>query len=482
MPVRFIVAALLVAALLAGALLWVGNPKGPTRPPAPLVTLRPADVRGIDLRWAEDGSIAASLRPAVDGVWVLRWKAGAAEGAWPAITSRVTGALGLLAKVQGVPGAGEAGLGDPVWLTLRGDATEVALRASKKAFGGLGVVAQVGGEGLAGDVDGQLVQVFGRQDVMAWRDLSAFPLDMSQASRVEIHRAGEGGAATAVRLARVGSRWGLVEPVAARAEAVQVAGFLEALKKLRVAKFPTEQQGYVPPEDSVFAEGLLIETDRNTPDGDASSRWIVRQRLRFGPFAGDQATLAKATVSVLRPSKDGLQEEILWGPTVILVDKATAEDVLRPAESFAARVATAAVAADVRGLRIDLGARSIELARSLDQWSINGTNLDLASRDAVRSLVDLITGTPALRVELADSFAPTSDAATVTLGAGDGPPLDAVKVMVRTTQTGTDTREELVIENAHARFIYSAESLQKWQEALARLGLGSPSPHAAGPR
>lgn len=469
MPLRFIIAAVIIAALLGGLLVWLGRPAAPVAPPVPLLGIPVADIRSVDIRWSQDGTIACSITRAADGTWVMHWQAGGAMGSWPAIASRVAGAMNLLGKVQGVPSAAAETLGDPVWITVKSGGKEVKLKAAKRSFGGIGVVERPG-EGtaalLAGEVDAQLVQVFGRQDVLAWRDLSVFPADVTQVSRVEISATNGDGENTLLQ--RVGSRWAIQEPHQARADRSQVEGWLAALKKLRIGKFPTEQPGYTPLTDEQFTQWIVIKTDRNTPDGDAASRSVLVQEFFLGPFAGDQALIAKAQVSILRPNDPSRSApEILWGPTMIVVDQATATDVLRPPAAFASRIASRAVAADVRRIELGNTGRPLDATRKLDQWFIGGSQVPLVQRDALRSIIDLLTSTNALRVEFESDLNKPESWTSVTLSGAEGPPLDAVIVFPQTN----GQQRELVVQSGSTLFVFSADAAAAWEESLKHLDL-----------
>lgn len=466
---------LVVAALLAGVVYLVGRP-GPA--PAVEVAMMDLDAPSIDrieLRWSADGSLGATVARSADGTWVMQWRAGAARGTWPVLGSRVMAAIRLLGDVGGFSQAQQEEMGEPVWITLRAGDRTVELAAAKRSFGGRGVVVRTAGDGgaanLAADVDGELVQVFQRPDVLAWRDMSVFPADMTGASRVEMITAAgasPGDAGTAMtRLARVGGRWAMSSPARARADVAQVEGMLTALKKLRVARFPDDQSGWTPPATSEPPRRIVIETDRRTPDAGPDGRWVLRQELvvRAGAGPEDDVAVAEATVSIVRPSGPA---EILWGPTLIMIDAATLNEVMRPAESFASRLATPVVAADVRMVEVAGGGEGFKATRRIDRWDdADGNELSLAQRDAVRTIIELLTSEPAVHVELAPVEPPPTDAVTIRLGGADGPPLAEVRCWIRPGQAGL---KSLLIHSEGVTRVYSPDATARWLEATQRLG------------
>jgi hypothetical protein len=472
-----IIALLVIALALAGALFFVGRPKPPAAPPVPLISTSPRDITSLELTWAVDGSLMSRMHRLDDGMWVAHWKVGDVSGSWPAIPSRVAGALTLLSKVQGTPSDSVETLGDPVRIVLGDQSSSTTLSAAKRAFGGVGsVVRPAAGTqpALAADVDGQLIQVFQRQDVMAWRDLSVFPGDLSQTARIFLNPPERAGAAlqaplqptdlpiaVRTRLQRVGSRWSLIEPANAPADRAQIEGFIGLLKKLRIAKFPTEQPGWVGGKDSDFTQSIVLETDRRNPDASGTAeRWTIRHELELGPFAGEQSTLARASVSRI---KDG-KSEYLWGPTIIMIDGATGEELMRPAEAFSTRIAARAVTADIRGILVAIQGKSYTAKRLLEDWKDSkDQNVELIERDAIKGIITLLTETPASRVVLGSVDAPPPDAATVELNGAGGPPLDTIKLW---QPQGSN---ELFAQSGQLTLIYTGEPVGGWNAWLATL-------------
>lgn len=504
-----IIALLIIALGLASALLLMGRAAPPAAPPAPLVTAPARDINAVTIAWAADGSLATQMRRLDDGTWVARWTLGAAQGSWPVIPSRVAGALGLLAKVQGTTLATAETQGEPVGIELAGPAGTTTLTAAKRPFGGVGAVirpAQGALPALAADVDGQLIQVFQRQDVMAWRDLSVFPGDLSQTARIYLPPptpaptegvvingpdagASSTGASTTggptqngpsqngpsengpshgpTLLQRVGSRWALLQPVRVPADRAQIEGYIALLKKLRIARFPAEQPGWAGAKDGDFNQLITLETDRRNPDASGpGSTWTIRHSLELGPFAGEQSTLARASVSII---KDG-KTEYLWGPTILMVEAATDAELIRPAEAFVNRIAARAVPADIRGLRLVHGSKAYAAQRSLEDWNDPaGKPVTLLKRDALRGIISLLAETPASRVHLGASV-PPPDASENTwtvdlLGAGGTPPLDSVRVWK------VESSGELWANQGPLTLVYTGEPAAAWDGWIKALSV-----------
>ncbi|HRJ51089.1 MAG TPA: hypothetical protein PKU91_11165, partial [Phycisphaerales bacterium] len=98
---RFIAILAIIAALLAGVVYWLGRPSSGGPELEDVLPFPPGEVTELTIRWSVDGAAAARLGRAPDGTWVMRWRSGDSEGSWPVIGSRVSGAIGLLAKVRG---------------------------------------------------------------------------------------------------------------------------------------------------------------------------------------------------------------------------------------------------------------------------------------------------------------------------------------------------------------------------------------------
>ncbi len=480
MNARSILILLCVAAVLAGAILWLGRPTAPATPPSPLLDLDPLKVDRIELKWSADATLAAEVTRSPQGTWIMHWRAGDSSGDWPAISSRLAGAFKLLAKITADPRASLETAGDPAWITLHTPESVFKLRAAKRSFGGRGVIIRdpppitdkASLPPAAADVEGQLVQIFQRNDVLAWRDMTLFPLELADASRFEITTPD----APTLRAARISARWGLTAPVSAPADPAQAAGLLAALKKLRITRFADDAAlAWKQVPDDQLKGLLIIETDHRTPDGDPKSRWTLRQELRLGPPAGaaDDQLLASAQVSITRPDQPA---QILWGPTPIIVDGPTARDVLRPAGSFISRLATTTVAADVRRLTLTSDRGEFSARRSLDTWlAPDGAELSLIQREAIRAIIEFLTTTTADRVEFQPPAQPSPTPTTpttptptrITLSAPDGPPLD--EVLAALLPTDDPAKQQLAITSGPITRFYSGDAANTWSQSLELL-------------
>ncbi|MCC6426386.1 MAG: hypothetical protein IT435_06155 [Phycisphaerales bacterium] len=472
MPLRFIIVVVCLAIALAGAVLWMGKGAAPTAPAEPILGgIDPLKVNRIDVAWSADGSLAAQVVRDASGTWIMKWTAGASEGTWPVISSRVAGAVRLLSQVRASAGGSADLMGEPVAVTVHAGGVGIAMRAARRSFGGRGILVRemdLGQPPMIADVDAELVQVFGRADVLAWRDMSVFPAEVADAGRIQMDSPGGAeGAAASARLSRAGSRWGIMAPAIAPADKVQVDGLLAALKQLRIVRVAddaTLNWSRVP--DDQLKGRIVIETDRRVPDGDAASRWVLRQELRLGPPTGasDEQVMGSAEMAIVRA--DG-RVEPLWGPTPLVLDAATARSVVRPAEAMIDRHATGVVAADIRGMRIGVEESGIEVRRSLDVWNRgDGSELTLIQREAVRTIIELLTMRSADRVEFVD--AGDAKGERVALMGVDGPPLDEVFVSRRMRG---EQEEMLIASGRGGRVVrvYGVDTAGTWVEAVERL-------------
>ncbi|MEC9372257.1 MAG: hypothetical protein VYC34_00365, partial [Planctomycetota bacterium] len=175
------------------------------------------------------------IRRASDGGWTLT--IGRSEGAagppWPLNPSNVRGLLGVLRNLTaaGAPPEGNRELRPALSLRIfESDEKETVVTFDERAIGGRRLV----------EVDGE-TRAFIGQDVFealaapgprGWRESSALPNVLADAARLQISAADQ-----QIALRRIGNRWMLASPLAARASGEKVDEVRNAMSSIAIADF-----------------------------------------------------------------------------------------------------------------------------------------------------------------------------------------------------------------------------------------------------
>lgn len=344
MPRTVVIVVLLVAVLAGGASLYLLRPAPP--PPRPAATwlssLDIGAVTGIEVTWPGGESVTLAPSIAAPGLWLMEGR----SAAWPVQSGRARAALRLLVDAAaGSPQSDEA---------LDAGATMVRVTA-----GGQSHVVRVRDVGLGGRtlmcveepggprrwtflVQSQLAGVFSRESLPSWRDDSAFPGGLADATSMRLEWAGRG-----VDLIKGMGRWGVGGPNPAPADHEAVAGMLRLLGSIPLRTFPGGDEtgtGLDRPTGFISAR-CDMRTAR--PDQPPLVRSIVHE-LRVGGAA--DASETGRYVSIGAYVEESGARRGLWGPVIAIVDAARLEAVSADPLAYYSRRSAASPGADVTGL------------------------------------------------------------------------------------------------------------------------------------
>lgn len=302
------------------------------------------------------------------GRWLLRVGGGAP---WPVLEERARAATRILADLEGRPLAPADAVPDgPPALELTITAAQrdpTTLRLWPAGPGGRRVVQLVGTPGAAaadagGDsftIDQPLAEALAPAALAAWRDrrpLAALP---GRPSRIELATD-----AARLALARVGGRWSLTHPVAARADAAAVEALLGALAELRVDRFgvPAAGQGGTPHGRAGPAAAgerpvatITLEADATTPADDPAAppeRAVERLTIELFGAADTAGGRLRAAIARARlPRRPGAAWHEL-GRARVALNAAPLDDLPMHAQVYIARTALDGDASAVHALTL----------------------------------------------------------------------------------------------------------------------------------
>lgn len=354
----------LALGLAAAVSIWPGTPR-----PHAALPLLDADLARVEriVVTRPDGTSDAIVPGATPGSWEI--DAGERGEPWPLDPARVQAMLRLLRESEVEPAAVGTVEGGPiVRVSERGGGVQ-EIRFAGAALGGrVGVRAT--GTGAAGTVPADLSRMLTEPGPRGWRDRSALPGLGPETARVTVDSGGR-----RVSLARVGGRWGLVEPIAAPAEARAVESLLVSLARVRVERFLDDgTPGGVPVAGAPVAR-VRIESDRRVPRGEGFARVTTRQELSLGaPADATEQTLMAMVAS--RVEEDGrvVRES---APRPVIVSRGGLDGIAASAEAYVSRRTFESSPGDVRAIVLEWAAagsdaRRVELTRTIDGWLAQG--------------------------------------------------------------------------------------------------------------
>lgn len=298
-----------------------------------MLPVRPSQMNRIESK--SDGDVVV-LERGGDG-WAVRDQG----TVWPADASRVSSGLRVLTGVAArrADDRGELLGGMDVGFVYDGGAA--ALTIAGKSLSGLRE-AELNGEPVR--LSDDIASVLTPESLRAWRDTAVMPELDGGIRRIRVHSLG-----STLELSRVGSRWGLVQPVRTPADSGQVAALIGTLAGLESA--------HVQAEVAAGADALEIEIEagayawrvRSDSTGRGERLWRSNGIEYTAPVALDAASLA------------GLRID---------------------AGSLVAKVAFSFPRSDVRGLVVD----GAVIQREGRGWSRDA--------QAVDGLLEILTATP----------------------------------------------------------------------------------------
>jgi len=316
----------------------------------PLLGIDPARVTAI--RLAEPGRPTLEIRRVAPDTWMMI--TGAEDAApWPVIGARVRTTLRILADATPAPDApASKDIENGAELTLEFDVGESrTLRFGASRLGGR--VAAAVDDGPVVGLDAALIDALRREDVLAWRETVALPLNLRDASRVRMV-AGD----RTLALGKVVGEWSLREPHAARANQAAAMDLLDALSRLSVARF-IDDPASRDPETTGLGDPrwtIGVEQDIREIDGAGEVRVrTVRATLAIGAAADMEGATAFASPDA--------------GRTLLVVRTEALEGVSVDPHAYAARSATDVLPSNVGMIILSFAdGRESGYRRGLDGW------------------------------------------------------------------------------------------------------------------
>jgi hypothetical protein len=272
----------------------------------------------------------------------------------------------------------------------------------------------IGGRGYArvGDDDRILVvtgplheRIFG-QDQVQWRDRALFP-----GMDIEVDRITRVIDGSSIVFERDGRVWTMTEPITTRVDAEVMGEHVMKLAGVDWSDVFVEQPdelssfGLEPPEASIHVD-----------------RGDQRRTVHIGTRMGGDTQDRFAQV-------DGV-------PVVLRISGETVGSVLSDASSFIDHTGCGVLPSDVKRLVIELPEETIVLERSLDVWRAPEHGDREVSTTTVEQLLEALTTLRATEVELKETYPSELERARVTLHGFDGRPMDTVRLLRETGDSG----------------------------------------------
>ena len=275
----------------------------------------------------------------------------------------------------------------------------------RTGIGGRGY-ARIGADARILVVTGPLhSRIFG-QDQVQWRDRTLFP-----GMDIEVDRITRVIDGSSIVFERDGRSWTMTEPITTRVDAAAMA---EHVMKLAGVDW---SDVFVEEPDDLAAFGLdppeaSIHVDRG------EQRYTVHIGTRMGGDTQDRFAQI-----------DGV-------PVVLRISGETVAAVLSDAPSLIDHTGSGVLPSDVKRLVIELPEETIVLERSLDVWRAPEHGDHEVSSATVEQLLEALTTLRATEVELKETYPSELERARVTLHGFDGRPMDTVRLLRETGDSG----------------------------------------------
>lgn len=455
------------------------------QPPAPaklwLAGLDPASVK--ELRLAAPGTPRIIREPRLGDVWLVEWPSGDGKTTvrWPAESSRVRGAVRLLADLAPLPAIERADINAATTIEL------VLIDGSTRRVSFDGTA--IGGKVLASiELDSgvhqllapaNLLSIFSEAGLLAWRTEVAGAPTGVEPDRLRIETP-----ELRIEAARVGSRWALSDPAPIPADSAKMRQYISRLEMLPALHATAGAE--VPSRWNVLAR-LERVPSLGVDAGEQAPPRLV-QELRVGGPADARGTRLLALSQAKWVDRAGT-ETVAWGPVLISVDAASLDAAFpRAIAGVASARAALQPAADVGGIVLaredgpmvptaaapvpttDLGPRDIRIMRTLDGWAYTPRDgaarvMDAGPSAARASLIQALCEQDATEVMLSPP-PQTTKAATITLLSPGGSPLTVLTLGV--APPSGERKTSLVVVRAGALYLgYSPDALKPSLEWLA---------------
>lgn len=431
-----VIVSLVLAVGLAFATFFVRRPP-PTPPPAPIPWLAALSESTIDALRFSWGEKADELRIVRTGPseWVMeRSAAGGGVVRWPVQAAQVRGGLRLLADLANARHTDQAAMAgvQTTLIAFSLEGREIgSMRLATKGLGGQVSAIIDAAPPRFIFVEEALARAFLREGVLQWRTPLALPGVASGANRIVI-----ANPKSKVDLAKAQARWLVYEPIRATTSDPAMKQLLQTLGTLPISRFADDVEmqdaslGLQSPIASIQVESLL--------ESGAAGRRVRIERLEVG----GPADVARSTMFVRASAviqKDGVQAESVWGPLVVVVDRARLDSIAGDASVYASKAVLRASAADVTSIRVvdPQGARAA-YTRTIDGWFAvdgegrRGAKVEVERTKVVREFAELLCGERAAEVR-PDDAEKLEVVWTIETGVQEGPlpVVDVVRCLIQ---------------------------------------------------
>ncbi len=381
---------LVVSCVLALGAIGVYLPelRGRSEEAGPAISLRPGDVLALELR---DGEAMRRIERR-GRRWILIWEDGERAGAWACDEGRARGAIRLL--LEGVRRGRSDEIGDEA-VTLRVATGEGDWEIAFGRGGVGGVVStrvrEPGGQVIEASCEQSVRDLFTPAGMLAWRSRAAIAPSDGAIRRIFL-RSGAG----VIRLARVRSRWVMLEPISAPADAMrcrQLAGVLGALE------FSSFEDGIVDDAASGLDEpGAIVVVEREGPAGGEVA--TVASGIAVGMPANAEGTDLFVRGEQREILGNG-QQRVVLGPVVGRVRLDAINEIPATPRAYLSRRMLEGSIADVQRVEIRRGGGGVEVySRSLGGWRQGETSVRTLQAKRLDTLMDLLFVQASPQVEL----------------------------------------------------------------------------------
>jgi len=415
-----------------------------------LLTLDPASVRSIKV--GIEGGTETDLLEA--GTKDSRWrltrmtkKPGATEATatgptWLLDDSRVRSVLSILASLTAdaaAPAGSTVGTGATVVTITSADGRATTIRLAGRTLGGQGMIEITAPDAAPATstqtrvalVKDQIHSLFTSPGPRGWRDTQLITMPVAQVAKVRIVGA-EGGLA----LARVQTRWGVVEPITAPADPVAVQKLLSIVENMRIGRFYDDgiitaaKAGLETP-----VARLVLEPEQAAKDAAAAAQTIL------APLELTVGGAADPAGKTLYASLDG-------GQTIVSVDTESLSKIRTRPEEYITGAITAAPAPEIAVMIFEGTAPAVQgpdgstarpaqpftlgVRRKLGQWlELTADGKEIAQDPQrvaqIEAMVNFLTQQRASTVTLSEpaAFAPLG---TLSLRTAEGDALEDLQL------------------------------------------------------
>jgi len=403
----------LILAAIAAVSLRAPRPAAALAMPAWLGDLDPSALSAVTISSPAARTIVLEPIEPAGTWWLVQPDSPLRDAPWPVRIENLRAALGGVADLRTL--TPERAHGGDAWTRVEfrwRDGRVEAVEFAPDALGGktLARVRDAAGPMVA-IAPASTGAVFAAEGVLSWRDRSLLGPDAGAAWRLELD-----GPAGRLALQRVGTRWALVEPIAAPADDAACAAAVAALSGLEASRLLPVDADIGADLDAPAVPTFTTRTLVRAPDdrGEVRER-TLRRTVRIGGFADP----ARASVFVAAARSWENDEGPTAAITAVVPAAAIAAVNADPA-AYVSRVALRVPEADITAITLtpESGAPTI-FTRTLDGWTRDGARAAPVDDRALAALRTLLTTTRATTVLLTEPEAATYGP-TITISAGPG--------------------------------------------------------------